>query len=86
VITKKTQMKKRSLKRELRQAKELFWKAEAKVEKLVLKLHSLSITDKKWKQVKSDLDVARLDMNARQEEVFAAQADINEFQKKRRRK
>lgn len=67
-------MKRLHLKRELRQAKLLFWKAEEKLAKLTVRInHKVPIIDKNWGRLYKLKELARLELAKYEDERKEAQ-------------
>jgi hypothetical protein len=83
------EMKRKSLKKELRQAKILFWKAEAKLVYWIVRLHRLPIIDRRWGDWYKRKELARHEMVKWEEEWKLAQYELdhyNKLQKKGKKK
>jgi hypothetical protein len=84
-LAQKKELKAKSLRKGVRQAKMLFWKAEAKVEYWCIRLHRLPLTDKRWKTWHENLRIARLEMEQARAFKDECQTELNEFKHKEKK-
>jgi hypothetical protein len=81
----KKERRRKWLKRELRQAKFLFWKSEAKYVYWLVRAIRLPLPDKRWDDWNWKKNMARLEMNALADEVKEAQYELDSFLKKQKK-